>query len=184
MARLYSARMSDTSTKHAGVDELAAAIATPAPAPAAGAALGAVTALAAALVEKACALTADGVLERERATAAGARAAALEFAEIDEHVFGGIAYARRMHGDVAAAWAAAARMPLDLAESCASLVELAESIAERANPNLRGEIDSSIGLARAAGLGAVRLAEIDLAAAGPGFQDDHARLAAVRRLLG
>jgi formiminotetrahydrofolate cyclodeaminase len=184
VARLYSARMSDTSTGHAGVDELATAIATPAPAPAAGAALGAVTALAAALVEKACALTADGALDRERASAAGVRAAALEFAEADEHVFGGIAYARRMHGDVGAAWAEAARVPLDLAESCASLVELAASVAERANPNLRGEVDSATGLARAAGLGAARLAEIDLAAAGSSFQDDHARLAAVRRMLG
>jgi formiminotetrahydrofolate cyclodeaminase len=183
VGRLYSARMSDTSTGHAGVDELAAAIALPTPAPAAGAAIGAVTALAAALVEKACALTADGALAAERASAAGVRAVALEFAEIDEHVFRGIAYARRMRGDVAAAWAEAARVPLDLADQCASLVELSASVAERVNPNLRGEVDSAIGLARAAGLAAARIAEINLVAAGPGFQDDHARLAAVRRLL-
>jgi formiminotetrahydrofolate cyclodeaminase len=166
-----------------GVADLAAAIALPAPAPAAGAALGAVTALAAALVEKACALTAAGALETERARAAELRASALEFAEIDEHVFRGIAYARSMRGDVAAAWAEAARVPLDLAESCASLVELAASLAERANPNLRGEVDSAIGLARAAGLAAARLAEMNLVAAGASFEDDRARLAAVRLLL-
>ena len=51
---------------------------------------------------------------------------------------------------------------------------------ERANPNLRGEIDSAILLARAAGLAAARLAEIDLASAGAGYDEEHARLEAVR----
>jgi formiminotetrahydrofolate cyclodeaminase len=166
-----------------GVAELAAAIALPAPAPAAGAALGAVTALAAALVEKACALTAAGALEAEQARAGELRAFALAFAELDEHVFRGIAYARSVHGDVAAAWAEAARVPLELAESCASLVELATSLTERANPNLRGEVDSAIGLARAAGLAAARLAEINLVAAGAGYEDDGARLTRIRLVL-
>ena len=85
-----------------------------------------------------------------------------------------------MGADVEAAWAAAARVPLDLADGCAALAVLAVSATERANPNLRGEIDSAILLARAAGLAAARLAEIDLASAGAGYDADHARLEAVR----
>jgi formiminotetrahydrofolate cyclodeaminase len=164
------------------VETLAAAIASPAPAPAAGAALGAVTALAAALVEKACALTAGGALAAEREEAGAVRGAALAFAELDEQAFGGISLARRAGGDVQAAWAAAARIPLDLAERCADLSDLATSIAERANPNLRGEIDAAILLAGAARLAAARLAEIDLAAAGASYEPERARLAAVRRV--
>jgi formiminotetrahydrofolate cyclodeaminase len=163
------------------IDGLAAAIASPAPAPAAGAAIGAVTALAAALVEKACALTAGSALAAERDAAEVVRAAALAFAGTDERAFAGIALARRAGGDVEAAWAAAARVPLDLAESCLALAELAASIAERANPNLRGEIDAAILLSRAAGLASARLAEIDLAVAGAGYQAELARLDAVRR---
>jgi formiminotetrahydrofolate cyclodeaminase len=165
------------------VESLAAAIASPAPAPAAGAAIGAVAALAAALVEKACALTADGALASEGASAAATRAAALAFAEIDEQAFGGIALARTTGGDVSAAWGAAARVPLGLAERCAALAELAASVAVRANPNLRGEADGAILLARAAGLAAARLAEIDLDAAGDGYRRDRAQLAAVRQSL-
>jgi formiminotetrahydrofolate cyclodeaminase len=162
------------------IESLAGAIASSAPAPAAGAAIGAVAALAAALVEKACVLTSGGVLAAEGASAASARTEALAFAQIDEQVFGGIARARRAGADVGAAWAAAARVPLDLAESCAALADLAGSAIERANPNLRGEIDSALLLARAAGLAAARLAEIDLASADAGYDDEHARLAELR----
>ena len=126
-----------------GIELLAAAIAAPFPAPAAGAAVGAVTALAAALVEKACALTADGALAAEGATAGALRAAALWFAETDEEAFGAISQARRSGDDVYEAWAAAARVPLGLAESCDELARLALSVVERANPNLRGELDTA-----------------------------------------
>lgn len=166
-----------------GIELLAAAIAAPFPAPAAGAAVGAVTALAAALVEKACALTADGALAAEGATAGALRAAALWFAETDEEAFGAISQARRAGDDVYEAWAAAARVPLGLAESCDELARLAVSLIERANPNLRGELDTAILLSRAAGLSAARLAEIDLEAAGPSYRDDRARLDAVRARL-
>jgi formiminotetrahydrofolate cyclodeaminase len=166
-----------------GIELLAAAIAAPFPAPAAGAAVGAVTALAAALVEKACALTADGALAAESATAGALRAAALWFAETDEEAFAAISTARRAGDDLAEAWAAAARVPLGLAESCDELARLALSIAERVNPNLRGEIDAATLLARAAGLAAARLAEIDLTEAGPAHAADHERLAAVRASL-
>jgi formiminotetrahydrofolate cyclodeaminase len=162
------------------IESLAGALASPSPAPAAGAAIGAVAALSAALVEKACALTPGGALAAEGASAATARVAALGFAEVDERAFGGIARARRAGADVEVAWAAAARVPLDLAESCAALAGLATSAIERANPNLRGEIDSAILLARAAGLAAARLAEIDLASAGAGHGEEHRRLEAVR----
>ena len=162
------------------IDSLTAAIASPAPAPAAGAAIGAVAGLSAALLEKACALTAGAVLAAEGTSAAKARAAALAFADVDERAFGGISRARRAGADVEAAWAAAARVPLDLAEDCAALADLAASVIERANPNLRGEVDSAILLARAAGLAAARLAEIDLASAGAGYDEEHARLEAVR----
>lgn len=165
------------------IELLAAAIATPFPAPAAGAAVGAVTALAASLVEKACALTADGALEAESSMAAALRAAALWFAETDEEAFGGISRARRSGDDVYEAWAVAARVPLGLAESCAELARLATSIVERANPNLRGELDTAVLLARAAGLSAARLCEIDLVAAGPTYEDERARLDAVRARL-
>jgi formiminotetrahydrofolate cyclodeaminase len=170
-------------TEQHGVAALAAAIAEPSPAPAAGAAIGAVVALAAALVEKACALTANGTLAAEGVSAGATRAEALDFAEIDEHAFGGIAYARRMGGDVAAAWAIAAGVPLEMAESCASLAALAASIAGRVNPNLRGEVDSAVLLVRAAGLASVRLAEIDLLPAGDAYADERARLDAVRGRL-
>jgi formiminotetrahydrofolate cyclodeaminase len=162
---------------------LAAAIAGPSPAPAAGAAAGAAAALAAALVEKACALTAGGALAAEQAAARSARAYALAFAEIDELTFGEIGVTRRTSGDVDGAWAAAARIPLDLAETCAALAELASSAIERANPNLRGELDTAVILARAAGLAATRLAEIDLDVAGPAFAGDRARLGAARASL-
>jgi formiminotetrahydrofolate cyclodeaminase len=163
------------------IEALATAIASPAPAPAAGAAIGAVTALAAALVEKACALTGGGALAAEREAAGSVRAAALAFAELDERTFGGISRARKAGGDVEAAWADAARVPLDLAESCVALSSVAASIAERANPNLRGEVDTAILLADAASLAAARLAEIDLALAGTGYEAELARLDAVRR---
>jgi formiminotetrahydrofolate cyclodeaminase len=166
-----------------GIELLAAAIAAPFPSPAAGAAVGAVTAIAAALVEKACALTADGELGAECATAGALRAAALWFAETDEEAFGAIAQARRSGGDVEDAWAAAARVPLGLAESCDALARLAQSVTPRANPNLRGELDTAVLLARAAGLSAARLAEIDLEAAGPAYDEDRARLDAVRARL-
>ena len=166
-----------------GIDLLAAAIASPFPAPAAGAAVGAVTALAASLVEKACALTAEGALAGEGARAGAMRAAALWFAETDEEAFGAIAKARRAGDDVYEAWATAARVPLGLAESCAGLAGLAGSLLERANPNLRGELDTAILLARAAGLAAARLCEIDLEAAGPSYDEEHARLGAVRASL-
>jgi formiminotetrahydrofolate cyclodeaminase len=166
-----------------GIELLVAAIAAPFPSPAAGAAVGAVTALAAALVEKACALTADGALAAEGATASAMRAAALWFAETDEEVFAAISTARRAGEDVAEAWAAAARVPLGLSESCAELARLVRSLVDRINPNLRGEIDTASLLARAAGLAAARLAEIDLVEAGPGYADEHARLAAVRASL-
>jgi formiminotetrahydrofolate cyclodeaminase len=166
-----------------GIDLLAAAIAAPFPAPAAGAAVGAVTALAAALVEKACALTPDGALDAQGASASALRAAALWFAETDEEAFGAISRARREGDDIAEAWAAAARVPLGLAESCAELVRLATSILDRANPNLRGELDTAILLAQAAGLSAARLSEIDLETAGPGYADERARLNAARASL-
>jgi formiminotetrahydrofolate cyclodeaminase len=165
------------------VDALAAAIALPSPAPAAGAAIGAVAALAAALVEKACALTAEGALADAGAAAATIRAEALAFAEVDEHAFGGIAHARRHGGDVAGAWAVAAGVPLDLAERCAELAELASSVTGRVNPNLRGELDAADLLARATGLAAARLAEIDLVPAGTAHDGERRRLDAVRSRL-
>lgn len=166
-----------------GIELLAAAIAAPFPSPAAGAAVGAVTALAAALVEKACALTVAGALAAEGASAGAMRAAALWFAETDEEQFAGIARARRADDDVAEAWAAAARVPLGLAEVCDELARLALSVAERVNQNLRGEIDSAILLARAAGLAAARLAEIDLGEAGPAYVHEQTRLNVVRASL-
>ena len=166
-----------------GIELLAAAIAAPFPSPAAGAAVGAVTALAAALVEKACALTAGGALTAEAAAAGALRAAALWFGETDEEAFGGIARARRAGDDVSEAWAVAARVPLGLAESCAELGGLAGSILDRANPNLRGEVDTAVLLARAAGLAAARLSEIDLDAAGPAYADERERLRVVRKSL-
>ena len=81
------------------------------------------------------------------------------------------------------AWAVAARVPLGLAESCDELARLAASLLDRANPNLRGELDTAVLLARAAGLAAARLSEIDLEAAGDAYRDERARLDAVRARL-
>jgi formiminotetrahydrofolate cyclodeaminase len=165
-----------------GIAGLAAAIAAPAPSPAAGAAIGAVAALAAALVEKASALT-PGALEAEQASARSVRAVALAFREIDELAFAEISVARRAGGDVPAAWVEAARVPLDLAETCAALAELARSALPHANARLRGELECADELARAAGLAAARLAEIDLDEAGPAAGGDRHRIAAVRTAL-
>jgi formiminotetrahydrofolate cyclodeaminase len=166
----------------ADAHELAAAIASPAPAPAAGAALGATAALAAALVEKACVLS-HGALAAEQASARAARALAEAFRELDELAFGGIAATRRAGGDVAAAWAEAASVPLDLAETCAALAGLAGEALAKVNPNLRGELECAVELARAAGRGAVAIAALDLDEAGPAHADVRHRLETARTSL-
>ena len=167
-----------------GIELLAAAIAAPFPSPAAGAAVGAVTALAAALVEKACALTADGELGAEGATAGALRAAALWFAETDEEAFAAISAARRAGGDVDEAWAAAARVPLGLAESCDELVRprAVGGRPRQSQPSRRARFGGPA-RARSRALAAARLAEIDLAAAGPSYDEERARLDDVRARL-
>jgi formiminotetrahydrofolate cyclodeaminase len=142
------------------------------PAPSGGAAAALACAFAAALVEMAASLTTpDGNLAvgevRERAAAI--RSAATRLADEDAAAYAGVIEAWRAPREdagraarVAGALSRAADVPLAIAEHAADAAELAATVAQHGNRNLRGDAVTGALLAEAAGLAAARLVEINL----------------------
>ena len=128
--------------------QLSSSLASPAAEPAAGIALCTAGAIAAALVTKACALSPDAGLEAEHARANDLRAELLATAERDVAAFHAVIDARRNGGDEREAWNVAGLVLRDAAALLAETHFLADDVAKRCRPALRGEP-----LARAAGLG-------------------------------
>ena len=95
------------------------------------------------------------------------RAQALGLAERDGEAYAAALTARREGGDVAAAMAGAAEPPLLIAEAGAELAELAAALAVTGKASLAGDAMTGALLAEAAARAAARLAEMDLADAGP-----------------
>ena len=141
--------------------QLSASLASPAPEPAAGIALCTTGALAAALIEKACALSPAAGLEAEHARASDLRAELLATAERDVAAFHAVLDARRNGGDERQAWVVAALVLRDAAALLAETHFLAEDVAQRCRPALRGEPLAAALLAAGAERAALALAEID-----------------------
>lgn len=141
--------------------QLAESLASPAAQPAAGIAVCASGAMAAALIAKACVLSPDAGLEDERARANDLKAELLVTAERDVAAFYGVLEARRSKGDEPAAWAIAAIVMRDAAALLAETRFLAEDVAGRCRPALRGEPVAAALLAGGAERAALALAEMD-----------------------
>jgi formiminotetrahydrofolate cyclodeaminase len=141
--------------------QLAAGLASPTPEPAAGIALCTTGAMAAALVAKACALSPDAGLQAEHARANDLRAELLATAERDVAAFHAVLESRRSGGDEREAWAVAALVLRDAAALLEETRFLAEDVAARCRPALRGEPLAAALLAVGAERGALALAEID-----------------------
>ena len=154
--------------------ELLAEIAAATPAPGGGSTAAVACALAAALVE----MSAGPPHER----AAALRARALELADQDLESYAPVLAAQRLPADdparadrVRAALSAAAQTPLDVAEVACEVAELAAEVARGGRPSLEGDAATAALLAEAATRAAVRLVELNLAAA-----PDDLRLRAAR----
>jgi formiminotetrahydrofolate cyclodeaminase len=137
-------------------------------APGGGAVTGIVAALAGALATM-CGRFADGesVSAGRRAEELQIRAASL--AEADPVVYEAYARARRDKLDaetVSAALDEATRVPLEMAEVSAELVQIAGELAQSGNPRLRGDALTALFLAAAATRSATALARENLADAG------------------
>lgn len=141
--------------------QLAESLASPAPEPAAGIALCATGAMAAALIAKACALSPDSALEDELARANDLRAELLTTAERDVAAFYAVLEARRGGGDEREAWNVAALVMRDAAALLEETRFLAEDVAARCRPALRGEPHAATLLAAGAERAAMALAEMD-----------------------
>ena len=142
------------------LDDLAART----PAPGGGAAAGVTCALAAALVGMAARFAGD---DATAARADALRGEAVELAEADLTAFAPVLEAMREGPPerVAAAQAAAADVPLAIAETAAAVAGLAAAVAESGKPALRGDALAGADLAAAAARAAARLVEINLAGA-------------------
>lgn len=134
------------------------------PAPGGGAAAAWACALGAGLVEMAAGFADDA---ESAARARELRAQALGLAERDGEAYAAALTARREGGDIAAAMAGAAEPPLLIAEAGAELAELAAALAVTGKASLAGDAMTGALLAEAAARAAARLAEMDLADAGP-----------------
>jgi formiminotetrahydrofolate cyclodeaminase len=141
--------------------QLAESLASPAAEPAAGIAICATGAMAAALVAKACALSPDASLEAEHARAKDLRAELLATAERDVAAFYAVLEARRSGGNEREAWAVAALVLRDAAALLEETRFLAEDVAPRCRPALRGEPVAAALLAAGAERAALALAEMD-----------------------
>jgi formiminotetrahydrofolate cyclodeaminase len=147
--------------------ELLAEIAAATPAPGGGSTAAVACALAAALVE----MSAGPPHER----AAALRARALQLGEADLESYAPVLEAQRRGEPVGPALSAAAQTPLDVAEVACEVAELAAELARRGRPSLEGDAATAALLAEAATRAAVRLVELNLAAA-----PDDIRLRAAR----
>ncbi len=154
--------------------ELLASLASTDPAPAAGAAAALAGGLAAALVEKACAVTLrqadDGRLRELRDLAAAARTGSVKLAGEDSAAYARVIEAQRLPESdparaerLAGALSAAAGPPLAIARRAAEVAELAAEAAPAVGPALRGEAIACALLAEAAASAAAALVAIDLA---------------------
>jgi formiminotetrahydrofolate cyclodeaminase len=143
------------------------------PVPASGSAAAAVIAMASALLEKVARLSAakwasaDAALEEAHAL----RLRAEELVEADANSYMAFVEAQRSAKDVqgkareravAPARAATIDVPLAIARLGAEAVELADSLAENGNPNLRADAMVAATLAAAAATAAARLVAVNL----------------------
>lgn len=156
-----------------------AAVAERTPAPGGGAAAAAGCALGAALAEMAARFAGR---DDDAARAAELCAQALRLGEADLTAYAPVLEAQRLAADdpgrparLAAAKAAAADVPLAIAETAASAAELSRALARAGKPSLAGDALAGADLAAGACRAAARLVEINLA----GARDD-ARVARAR----
>jgi hypothetical protein len=141
--------------------QLVESLASAAPEPAAGIALCTAGAMAAALIAKACALSPDASLEAEHARAGDLRAELLATAERDVAAFYAVLEARRAGRDDREAWDVAALVLRDAAALLQETRFLADDVAARCRPALRGEPVAAGMLAAGAERAALALAEMD-----------------------
>jgi methenyltetrahydrofolate cyclohydrolase len=171
------------------VDELLATVAAETSAPGGGSVAAVVTAFAAALV----AMAARFSLEQwEDAGGAIAQAEALRtrvlpLADEDAEVYESVLEALRLPPDIGpdrrdeaigAALSRAADVPLAIAEAALDVATLAAELAERGNPNLRGDAVTAALLAEAAVRASANLVEINL-----GTREGDERIERARELV-
>jgi formiminotetrahydrofolate cyclodeaminase len=149
-----------------------AAVAERTPAPGGGAAAAAGCALGAALAEMAARFAGR---DDDAAQAAGLCSEALRLGEADLTAYAPVLAAAGDPERLAAAKAAAADVPLAIAETAAAVAELARSLASAGRPGLVGDALAGADLAAGAARAAARLVEINL----DGGADD-ARVARAR----
>lgn len=115
------------------------------------------------------------------------RARLLPLADEDAHAYENFLLARKMSPDVEAdvrdaaigdALSRAADVPLAIAEASLDVASLAADLAERGNPNLRGDAATAALLAEAAVRATANLVEINLAT-----REDDERIARARELV-
>jgi hypothetical protein len=140
---------------------LAERFASPAAEPAAGPALCATGALAAALIEKACALSPGAGLEAEQARAGDLRTELLATAQRDYAAFEAVLETQRDGGDVRQAWGVAALVLRDAAALLEETHFLADDVGKRCKPALSGEPIAAALLALGAQRAALALADLD-----------------------
>ena len=156
------------------VGELLDAIAERTPAPAGGSVAALVVAMAAALAAMAARFSNehwDGAAGAvAQAEALRSRAAPLARADAEAYEAALAALRRPREGDQAVrdevlgrALAGAAAVPLEIASIAADVATLAAELAERGNPNLRGDAAAGAALAAAAAAAAANLVAINLA---------------------
>jgi formiminotetrahydrofolate cyclodeaminase len=162
-----------------------AALAERTPAPGGGAAAAAGCALGAALAEMTARYAGR---DDDAAHAAALCAEALRLGEADLTAYPPVLAAQRLAPDdperaarLAAARAAAAEVPLAIAETAAQAADLARALARAGRPSLEGDALAGADLAAGAALAAARLVEINLAdAAGDDARVVRARAAVAR----
>ena len=155
------------------VDELLEGIASDTPAPGGGSVSALVLAMAAALVAMAARFSLehwDGAAEAVE-QAEGLRASATPLAPGDSAAYEEVLTAMRLPKDlepevrnttIGNALARAAEIPLEIAGQAARVAELAATVAERGNPNLRGDAVAGALLAAGAARASANLVEINL----------------------